>query len=435
VLLARGELHSAGQKPRIPASKELPVNATQFSRRSFLQALGGTALTAPAAAQRRRRFHDLLVRNGELIDPSRGLRARADIALRDGKIAEVASQIPAETAWEVIDAEGLLVAPGLVDLHTHCAYGLRNGIWPDPIAARSGTTTWIDAGTFAHPDVDGFRRFIVERSQARVFGFVYLYPSSRNPDIDPVQYVRSNLERTGRAAADNPDIVLGVKMQVGSNMNGRYSLEFLKLAREVCDKYRLRLLTHISVAPPETDEVMALMRPGDIVTHCFNEHTLGILDPKTAKIRPSVSEARLRGVLFDVGHGLGSFNFEIARKALDQGFLPDSISTDIYSLNVNGPVYDMPTTMAKLLHVGMSFDDVLRCSTVNPARVVAPLPKLGTLEVGGPADLALLTIEEGEFELVDAQKNKVTARRRIKSHLTICRGKRLAAEAGSTAVA
>jgi dihydroorotase len=405
------------------------VNDSHLSRRSFLGAVGAAALAAPAAAQRRRRFHDLLIRNGELIDPSRGLRARADIALRDAKIAEIATQIPAETAWDVIDAQGLLVAPGLVDLHTHCAYGQRNGIWPDPIAARSGVSTWIDAGTFAHPDVDGFRRFIVERSQARIFGFVYLYPSSRNPDIDPVEYVKSNLDRTGRAAADNPDMVLGVKVQVGSNMNGRYSLEFLKLARQVCDNYRLRLLTHISVAPPQTDEVMALMRPGDVVTHCFNEHTLGIVDKQTGKIRDSVREARLRGVLFDVGHGLGSFNFETARKALDQGFLPDSISTDIYNLNVNGPVFDLPTTMSKLMHVGMNFEDVLRCSTVNPARVVGPLPKLGTLQVGGPGDIALLTVDEGKFELVDSQKNKVEASRRIKCHLTICRGKRLITEA------
>jgi dihydroorotase len=142
-----------------------------------------------------------------------------------------------------------------------------------------------------------------------------------------------------------------------------------------------------------------------------------------------VLEARLRGVLFDVGHGLGSFNFETARKALDQGFLPDSISTDIYNLNVNGPVYDMPTTMSKLLHVGMSFDDVLRCSTVNPARVVGPLPKLGTLQVDAPGDLALLSIEDGAFELVDSQKNVVKAARRIKSHITICRGKRITAAA------
>jgi dihydroorotase len=234
------------------------------------------------------------------------------------------------------------------------------------------------------------------------------------------------MDNTGRAATENRDIILGVKFQVGSNMNGPYSLDFLKIARELCDKYDLRLMAHISSAPPETDEVMALMRPGDVVTHCFTGHTLGIVD-ESGKIKPSVREARLRGVLFDVGHGLGSFNFEAARKALNDGFLPDSISTDIYSLNINGPVFDMPTTMSKLLHLGMSFDDVLLCSTANPARIVTPMPGLGMLQVGGPADIALLSVDEGNFELVDAQRNEVAAKRKIRSHLTICRGKRMIA--------
>ena len=174
---------------------------------------------------------------------------------------------------------------------------------------------------------------------------------------------------------------------------------------------------------------MALMKPGDVVTHCFNEHTLGIVDRDTGKLKPSVQEARVRGVFFDVGHGSGSFNFVSAKHALDQGFLPDSISSDIYSANVNGPVFDLPTTMSKLLYLGMSFDEVLKCSTVNPAKVVTPLPLLGTLQVGAPGDVALLSVDDGEFELVDAQRNKVTAKQRIRSHLTICKGKRLVAPA------
>ena len=405
-----------------------------MTRRSLLQTLGiaaaSTAIpqaTAQRGRRRRPRPYDILIKNGEVRDPSRELKARADVAIRDGKIAEVASDIPAERGRDVVDAKGLYVTPGLVDLHTHIVYGVRSGIEADPIAARSGTSTWIDAGTFAYNQIDGFRRFIVERNKCRVFGFVYLYPTSRNPDIDPVKYVSGMMDRTGRAAAANRDIVLGVKFQVGSNMNGRYSLEFLKIARRLCDEYDLRLLSHISMAPPETNEVMELMKPGDVVTHCFNEHTLGIVDRDTGKLKPSVKEARLRGVLFDVGHGSGSFNFKSARHALDQGFLPDSISSDIYSANVNGPVFDLPTTMSKLLYLGMSFDEVLKCSTVNPARVVTPLPKLGTLQVGAPGDVALLSVDDGEFELIDAQRNKVTAKQRIVSHLTICKGKRLVA--------
>ena len=399
-----------------------------MTRRSLLQGLGGAAVggvTPRAFAQRRRRPYDIVIKGGEVRDPSRELKARADVAIQDGKIAEVASEIPAERGIDVIDAKGLYVTPGLVDLHTHIVYGVRSGIEADPIAARSGTSTWIDAGTFAYDQIEGFRRFIVERNACRVFGFVYLYPTSRNPDIDPIKHVNGVMDRTGRAAAANRDIVLGVKFQVGSNMNGRYSLEFLKIARRLCDEYDLRLLTHISVAPPETEEVMALLKPGDVVTHCFNEHTLGIVDRDTGKLKPSVAEARVRGVLFDVGHGSGSFNFVSAKHALDQGFLPDSISSDIYSANVNGPVFDLPTTMSKLLYLGMSFDEVLKCSTVNPAKVVKPLPLLGTLQVGAPGDVALLSVDDGEFELIDAQRNKVTAKQRIRSHLTICKGKRL----------
>jgi dihydroorotase len=183
-------------------------------------------------------------------------------------------------------------------------------------------------------------------------------------------------------------------------------------------------MAHISFAPPETDEVMPLMRAGDIVTHALNGHTLGIVD-KEGRIKPSVLEARQRGVWFDVGHGLGSFNFPAARKILDAGFVPDTISTDIYNLNIKGPVYDMPTTMSKMLHLGMSFDDVLVRSTTRPAEIVNRVSKLGTLQVGAPADIAMLAIEDGEFQLVDSQRNTVTAKQRIVCRGAVCRGKRL----------
>jgi dihydroorotase len=363
-----------------------------------------------------------VIRGGELRDPGQGLRRRADVGIRDGRVAAIEADIPALRGARVIDAKGFYVTPGLVDLHTHCYFGATGlGIEPDPIAARSGVTTWVDAGSFGHDQVEGFRRFIVLPSKARIFGYVYLYPSSRNPDVAPVDYVRRMMRSTGEAAVKHRDIILGVKLQVGSNMNGRYSLDFLKIARELCDGYKLPLMAHISFAPPETDEVMELMRAGDVVTHCYNGHTLGILD-SNGKIKPSVVAARERGVLFDVGHGLGSFNFEAARKALAAGFVADTISTDIYNLNINGPVFDLPTTMSKLMHLGMTFDDVLLRVTATPAKIVNRIPLLGTLAVGAPADVAVLAIEEGEFALVDSQRNRVEARRRVICRGTICRG-------------
>jgi dihydroorotase len=409
-------------------------------RRSVLKALSFAPLAAAqtrAPGQQRQRRYDILIKNGEVTDPSRKFRQRADLGVADGKIAAIEQNIPAELGLDVIEARGLYVTPGLVDLHTHCAHDMTSlSVDADPIAARSGVTTWVDAGSFGPDQVRGFGRFIVAPSQVRKFGFVHHYANLRNPDVDPVQYVRNGRKLTAAAVLDNPSFVLGVKVYVGTNMNGKYSLPFLKAAREMADEFKIRLMAHISFAPPSTEEVMDLMRAGDIVTHCYNCHTLGILDKtdtreetfsSTGKLKPGVKEARARGVLFDVGHGAGSFNFGAARAALEAGFPPDTISTDIYGASVNGPVFDMPTTMSKMLHLGMSFEEILLRVTANPGRIINRVPGMGTLEIGAPADIALLAIEDGQFNLIDSQRNTVTAAKRIVSRLTICRGRRVTA--------
>jgi len=387
------------------------------------------AAQALAPPQRQRRF-DILIKNGEVRDPSRNFRQRADVAVLDGKIAAIEENIPADRSLDVIDARGLYVTPGLVDLHTHCFFAASGiSLDADPIAARSGATTWVDAGSFSADQILGFRRFTVNRAQTRLFGYVHLYPNLNNPDVDVVKYVRSGMRHTGEAAVANRDIVLGVKVYVGTNMNGRYSLDFLKIGRELGDQFQVPIMVHVSFAPPETPEVLELLRAGDVLTHCNNGHTLGIVDSgyseKPGKLKPGVREARARGVLFDVGHGAGSFNFNAARNAMNNDFLPDCISTDLHTGCINGPTYDLPTTMSKFLYLGLSFEEVLLRSTFNPARIIGRIPSLGTLTVGGPADIALLAIEDGAFRLVDCQKNAVTSKQRIVSRLAICRGKRL----------
>lgn len=399
-----------------------------MTRRQLLHTSGMAALATaarPLWAEPDTRF-DILIKGGEVRDPGRGFRQKADVGIKDGKISTIEASIPAERGIDVVEADGMYVVPGLVDLHAHVYHSLGFGIEPDPLAATSGVTTWVDAGSFAHNQAGAFRKFIVNGSQSRIFGYVYLYPTTRNPEEDAVQYVRRNMRRTGETAVANRDFIIGVKFQVGSNMNGQWSLEFLKIARELCDKYELPLMAHVSFAPPEMDQVMEYMKPGDVMTHCFNTHSIGILD-EAGKIKSSVKDARARGVLFDVGHGAGSFNFDIARKALDQGFVPDTISTDVYTASIDGPVYDMPTTMAKMQHLGMSLDDVLVRTTLNPAKIVDRVPGMGTLAVGGPADIALLEMEEGDFRLVDSQRSTVRVDKRMMSRLTICRGRRLVA--------
>ena len=393
----------------------------KMNRRHFLGICGSVAF-----AQQPQRF-DLLIRGGTVCDPASGVKRRADVGISGDKIAAIEDNIAADRARDAVDARGLYVTPGLVDLHTHCYYGGTGlGTEADPVAARSGVTTWVDAGSFGCTQMEGFRKFIVQPSRVRIFGYVYLYPDNRNPDMDPMKYVRSFMKRTGETVTSNRDILLGVKLQVGSNMNGRYSYDFLKIARELCDTYHIPLMTHISFAPPETDQVMELMKAGDVITHCYNRHTLGILD-EAGKVKQSVREARARGVWFDVGHGLGSFNFEAAKKALADGFVADTISTDIYNLNVKGPVFDLPTTMSKMMYLGMSFDDALKRTTAAPAKIVNRVEGMGSLKVGGPADVALLAIEEGAFPLTDSQHNTVTAKQRVVCKLTICRGARVVA--------
>ncbi|MCC6857106.1 MAG: amidohydrolase/deacetylase family metallohydrolase [Bryobacterales bacterium] len=401
-------------------------------RRSFLRSLGGLPGVAGGALAQRARIYDMIIRNGEVRDPGRNFRQRADVAVQDGRIAAIESEIPPERGREVIDAKGLYVTPGLVDLHTHCFYGASGiSVEADPIGARSGVTTWVDAGSFTASQVAAFRRFTVGPAQSRIFGYVHLYPDLRNPDVDVVKYVRSSVKETGQAVEKNRDIVLGVKVYVGANMNGRYSLDFMKIGRELGDQFKAPLMVHVSFTPPELPEVLALMRTGDVLTHCNNGHTLSIVDSgyseKPGNLRPGVKEARERGVWFDVGHGAGSFNFNAARNALRLGFPPDCISTDLHTACINGPTYDLPTTMSKYLYLGMSFDDVLLRSTYNPAKIIGRVQGLGTLEVGAPADIALLALEEGQFRLVDCQRNAVMVRQRIASRLTICRGKRLTA--------
>ncbi|MCC6585090.1 MAG: amidohydrolase/deacetylase family metallohydrolase [Bryobacterales bacterium] len=402
-----------------------------MKRRSFLSsALAATALAqAPQGQNRPQRRFDLLIKNGEVRDPGRSVKRKADVAIQDGKIAAVEDSIAADRAYEVIDAKGLLVTPGLVDLHTHVFYGAAFGLHADPIAARSGVTTWVDAGTFSHDMTLGFRKFTVEPSKARIFGFVYTYQNNRNVAADPIKFAKSTMKQTGEAVVNNRDIMIGVKVQVGFNMSGKYSFDIFKIARDICDTFQIPMMAHISFAPPETEEIMPLMRAGDVVTHCYNGHTLGIVEKEAARLKPGVKEARDRGVIFDLGHGLGSFNFAAAKRALDAGFVCDTISTDIYPPNVNGPVFDLPTTMMKMMYLGMSFDDALLRVTANPARIVnsqmVRVPKLGSLEVGAPGDVALLGIEEGQFTLVDSQRNTVTTDKRVVARATICRGKRM----------
>ena len=299
---------------------------------------------------------DLLIKGGEVVDPGGGRSGRLDVAIKRNRIAAVDADIPAETAFRVVDAGGQYVTPGLVDLHTHVNYGCGfYGIRPDPIAARSGVTTWLDVGSSGGYNFLGFREFVIENSQARIYALL---------NISSIGLTAKTWElaNPGYCDADlccqiidlNRDVLLGVKARIDQLTTSGQGLAPLHKAREAADRCELPLMTHIGMGPPGIDDVMELMRPGDILTHCFTGGTMRIVE-ESGDLRETVKRAWDAGLVLDIGHGAGSFSFTTAEALMSQGYRPDVISSDIHQMSVSGPMFDMPTCLSKFMSLGMSF--------------------------------------------------------------------------------
>ncbi len=365
---------------------------------------------------------DLLIAGGEVRDPGSQLRGDLDVGIADGKIAAIAAGLPRENARTVLDARGLIVTPGLIDLHTHVYWGGTYwGVEPDPIAARTGVTTWLDVGSAGAYNFPGFRRWIVEPSRARVYallnassiGLVGPTYEFANPDY-------LDLALAARMTEQNRDRIVGIKARIDALTTRGTGLLALERARALADQVQLPLMVHIGRGPPALRDIFTHLRPGDILTHCFTGHDNRIIDTSKA-ILPYVRELWDRGLVMDIGHGAGSFSVETARAMIDQKLMPDVISTDIHQLSIQGPMFDMPTTMAKFLALGMTLDDVIERSTSRPARAVG-LKELGALRVGGPADIAVLSLRKGAFTFYDVFKTPFAGSVQIDCVATIVAG-------------
>jgi dihydroorotase len=345
---------------------------------------------------------DVVIQGGQVIDPASDVAGRADVGIRDGKIARVAASIPADGAT-VIDASGQIVTPGLIDLHTHVYWGATYwGIEADPVAARTGVTTWLDVGSAGGYSFPGFREFIADKAKARIFALLNLSsigliaPSWElaNPDYWDVDLAAEVVER-------NRDVVLGIKARIDSKTTRGVGIEPLKRARELADRVGLPLMTHIGTSPPTIDEVLEQLRPGDILTHCFTGNDMRLVG-EDGHTLPELRRLHDAGVILDVGHGTGSFSYDVAEAMIGDGLKPDVISSDIHQMAVQGPAFDLPTTMSKFLNLGMDIEEVVACATVNAAKAIG-LEELGTLKVGSVADVATFRIDEGDYWFYDAQ--------------------------------
>jgi dihydroorotase len=368
-----------------------------------------------------KRFFDFILKGGRLIDPASRRDGVFDIRVRDGKIAAIASDLEPDGAT-IIDVKGDVVTPGLIDVHLHLMKGLGAfGVDPDIFGVGSGVTTVVDAGSAGHTLLNVFRNYVTANAKTRVLNYINLSTLGgvTGPGYsilaDPRLIDEAKIEQAVEA---NRDIIVGIKIMATGGALGAQGLKPLERARKLGDLLKLPLLVHIGeswtkdTAPVHVGDVLKYLRAGDIVTHMFTVHPGGLLDGN-GKLWPQVRDAKDSGVLMDVGHGLHNLNFDVARKVLDQGLLPDGVSTDGHRGNRAGPVYDLPTTMAKLMALGFSLFQVIELATINAAGLLGRAHELGTLRIGGPADISVLRTEDREWQAVDSQKGVIPAHQAI----------------------
>lgn len=368
--------------------------------------------------------YDILLKGGTVIDPAQRLNTRRDVAIANGRIAAIEPDIPTQHATQTLLLTDKYVTPGLVDIHTHVYHGVTTwGIRADTICPTTGTTTVVDAGSPSWASFPGFREFIAEPAKTHILTFIHI--SGIGLIYGPVGEMHEMAYADpGRVAATlqaNPDMTVGVKVRQGRMQVGDNGVEPLKLAIQAAERAGTPVMCHIGAGVPLPD-ILRLLRPGDIITHCFQGNGDNIVDEK-GRVIPEAWKAREDGVLFDVGHGGGSFRYEVAQRAMEQGFISDIISTDLHTGNINGPVYDLPTVLSKLMHLGLSLESVIEKATFNAAKSIHRETELGHLRIGSVADVAVFEVLTGEFEFFDAHDTPFIGNQKLNPVFTIREGK------------
>lgn len=347
---------------------------------------------------------DLLLKGGRVIDPALNVDDVVDVAFADGRVAAMGHDLG--PAVDTRDVTGRMVVPGLIDMHTHVYWGGTSlGVDPDVYAKSSGVTTLIDAGSAGPGNIHGFRRHVIEPAEVRILPFLNvsfagIFALHWDVNVGECTDLRMLNPRVALAVAkEQSDLVVGIKVRVGAGTSGPLGIVPMQIALEVAEHAGLPLMGHLDNPAPTRAEVLGLLRRGDIITHCFRAFPNA---PASADggVHADVLEARARGVIFDIGHGRGSFGFETAIAMLRHGFLPDVISSDVHLTSIGGPAYNMLVTMSKFLHMGVALKEVIRASTINPARAVR-LDDRGTLGIGLLGDATVLELEQGSFSFQD----------------------------------
>lgn len=370
---------------------------------------------------------DLLILGGELVDPAANRRGRFDVGVQDGRVTAVEPSLSNATAAQVVDAGGMYVTPGLVDLHTHVYSGVTYwGIPPDAIAARTGVTTWVDAGSAGAYTIAGLREFIANTSAVGVYAFLNIATIGLvHPTHELALLDYCDVQMCERMAGQYAGFVRGIKVRMGVDSSASNGVEPLLRARRAAETLGLPMMVHLYISPPDASAVLDLLRPGDIVTHCLIGEDMRLVDA-AGRLLDAARRAIERGVLMDVGHGVGSFSFEVAEAALSDGLRIDVISSDMHALSRLGPMFDLPTCMSKMLALGLPLESIIAAATSRPAELLGLANEVGTLRPGARADVAIFRLVEGHFPLYDTLDQVRYAPALLRNVLTVCGGRVLA---------
>lgn len=370
-------------------------------------------------------MYDLLIKGGTVVDPAQELNGPADIAFRNGMVAAVSPSISDSQAEEVVDATGLIVTAGLIDLHVHNYWGVSHfGIDPDLSNIANGVTTAVDAGSAGAATFPAFRRYVLERADTRLYALLNISLTGMiSQQIGELEDSRhADVGRAVNMGRQNRDYILGIKARLSESITQQHDVDSLKRAIEAAEALDAFVMIHVGDSKTPMEDLVAMLRPGDVVTHSFHGHTHGILDDRD-KVKDAFPEHERRGIVFDIGHGAGSFSFDVAEKALAEGFNPGNISSDLHVYNIEGPVFDQVTTISKFMWLGMSLFDVIRLTTSETARTMGVDDRLGTLKVGAVGDATVLRLDEGKFTFTDSYGKSVTSRKKLNHVKTIKDGR------------